>query len=171
MDVAMGGRVAEELIFGKENVTSGASSDIQQATRIARNMVTKFGFSEQVGIVFHGGNSGEESASSETRARIDAEVQRLTHEAYVRAKDLLMRYSKEHTLLAETLLEYETLTGDEVRDLVRNGRKPQRPALLKVPSTNSKSKGGGGSKSNEGGGGGGTGIRGRLFGSSSSSSS
>ncbi|GAX22769.1 ATP-dependent metalloprotease [Fistulifera solaris] len=165
MDVSMGGRVAEELIFGKENVTSGASSDIQQATRIARNMVTKFGFSDQVGIVFHGGNSGEESASSETRARIDAEVQRLTHEAYVRAKDLLMRHSKEHALLAETLLEYETLTGDEVRDLVRNGRKPQRPALLKQSSTS-----GGGSKTNEGGGSG-TGIRGRLFGSSSSRTS
>ncbi|GAX19799.1 ATP-dependent metalloprotease [Fistulifera solaris] len=174
MDVSMGGRVAEELIFGKENVTSGASSDIQQATRIARNMVTKFGFSDQVGIVFHGGNSGEESASSETRARIDAEVQRLTHEAYVRAKDLLMRHSKEHTLLAETLLEYETLTGDEVRDLVRNGRKPQRPALLKQSSSSSSSGGGGGSssssKTNEGGGTG-TGIRGRLFGSSSSRTS
>jgi ATP-dependent metalloprotease len=166
MDVSMGGRVAEELIFGKENVTSGASSDIQQATRIARNMVTKFGFSDQVGIVFHGGNSGEESASSETRARIDAEVQRLTHEAYMRAKDVLMRHSKEHTLLAETLLEYETLTGDEVRDLVRNGRKPQRPALLKQSS----SSGGGSSKTKEGGGSG-TGIRGRLFGSSSSRTS
>lgn len=166
MDVAMGGRVAEELTFGKENVTSGASSDIQQATRIARNMVTKFGFSDQVGIVFHGGNSGEESASSETRARIDAEVQRLTHEAYIRAKDILMRHSKQHVLLAETLLEYETLTGDEVRDLVRNGRKPQRPALLKASSGSSSKD----SKSNEGGGGG-TGIRGRLFGSTKNSSS
>jgi ATP-dependent metalloprotease len=62
MDISMGGRVAEELIFGKENVTCGAQSDIQLATRLARKMVTKFGFSDMVGIVYHGGNNGEESA-------------------------------------------------------------------------------------------------------------
>ena len=131
MDVAMGGRVAEELVFGKDAVTSGASSDIQMATRIARNMVTKWGFSEQVGIVFHGGATGEESASAATRAQIDAEVKDLTQSAYLRAKDLLQKHTAEHKLLAETLLEYETLTGDEVRDLVKKRVKPKRPVLNK----------------------------------------
>ncbi|GFH44062.1 ATP-dependent metalloprotease [Chaetoceros tenuissimus] len=129
MDVAMGGRVAEELIFGPENVTSGASSDIMNATRTARAMVTKYGFSDKVGIVFHGGNTGEESASGATRAMIDSEVQKLTQDSYQRAKDLLMKYSKEHHLLAETLLEYETLTGDEVRDIIHKRKKPNRPIV------------------------------------------
>jgi ATP-dependent metalloprotease len=131
MDVAMGGRVAEELIFGKQEVTSGAMSDIQHATRIARNMVTKYGFSDEVGIVFHGGSNGEESASAETRAKIDQEVKKLTESAYKRAKELLTKYSAEHKLLAETLLEYETLTGDEVRDIVTKRTKPKRPVINK----------------------------------------
>lgn len=132
MDVCMGGRVAEEVVFGAENVTSGASSDIMQATRIARAMVTKFGFSEQVGIVYHGGATGEEHASDETRANIDAEVKKLTDSAYHRTKSLLTKHSAQHKLLAETLLEYETLTGDEVRDLVKKGRKPDRPIINKT---------------------------------------
>ena len=131
MDVAMGGRVAEELVFGKEQVTSGAMSDIQGATKVARNMVTKFGFSDEVGMVFHAGSSGEESASNETRARIDAEVKKLTTESYKRSKELLSKYAREHRLLAETLLEYETLTGDEVRDLVKKHIKPNRPVINK----------------------------------------
>lgn len=131
MDVAMGGRVAEELIFGEENITSGASSDIQAATRVARNMVTKYGFSDEVGIVFHGGAVGQESASDETRSKIDVEVKKLTQGAYERAKVLLQKHSKAHHLLAETLLEYETLTGDEVRDIVTKGTKPKRPIVNK----------------------------------------
>jgi ATP-dependent metalloprotease len=130
MDVAMGGRVAEELIFGKDAVTSGASSDIRYATNIARSMVTKWGFSDQIGIVYHGGEIGED-ASSSTRNRIDEEVRKLTHAAYQRATDLLLKYSEEHKLLAETLLEYETLTGDEVRDLVKKRIKPSRPVINK----------------------------------------
>jgi ATP-dependent Zn protease len=124
--------VAEELVFGQANVTSGASSDIQQATRIARAMVTKFGFSEQVGIVYHGGATGEEHASDETRASIDSEVKKLTEAAYLRAKALLSKHSKEHQLLAQTLLEYETLTGEEVRDIIQKGKKPGRPVINKV---------------------------------------
>ncbi len=131
MDVAMGGRVAEELIFGAENVTSGASSDIMNATRTARAMVTKYGFSDEVGIVYHGGNTGEESASGATRAKIDSEVKSLTDKSYKRAKELLTKYSKEHHLLAETLLEYETLTGDEVRDIVHKRKKPNRSIVNK----------------------------------------
>lgn len=131
MDVCMGGRVAEELIFGSENVTSGASSDIMNATRTARAMVTKYGFSEEVGIVYHGGNTGEESASGATRAKIDSEVKNLTDSSYKRAKELLSKHSKEHHLLAETLLEYETLTGDEVRDIIHKRKKPSRSIINK----------------------------------------
>lgn len=130
MDVAMGGRVAEELIFGESEVTSGASNDIRQATGIARAMVTKLGFSEEIGIVYHGGDSGQE-ASPETRALVDSEVKKLTQAAYRRAKALLTKHADRHKLLAETLLEYETLTGDEVRDVVLNGRKPKRPVINK----------------------------------------
>lgn len=131
MDVCMGGRVAEELIFGEENVTSGAFSDIQQATRIARAMVTKFGFSDEVGIVYHGGDTGEESASASTRAKIDDEVKRLTEASYKRATEMLKKHSKRHHLLAQTLLEYETITGEEVRALVLKGKKPKRPVINK----------------------------------------
>lgn len=129
MDVAFGGRVAEELILGKEDTTSGASSDIAMATNTARNMVTKFGFSEEIGLVRYGGSTGQEHASEETRNKIDAEVKTLTDASYKRAKELLTKYSKQHHLLAKTLLEYETLTGDEVRDLVKKGVKPKRPAI------------------------------------------
>jgi ATP-dependent metalloprotease len=131
LDVCMGGRVAEELIFGAENVTSGAMSDISNATKTARAMVTKYGFSEEVGIVYHEGVNGQESASAETRAKIDGEVKRITEASYKRAKDLLTKYSKQHHLLAEALLEYETLTGDEVRDIIHKGQKPKRPIINK----------------------------------------
>lgn len=129
LDVCMGGRIAEELIFGEENVTSGASSDIQQATNVARAMVTKYGFSEDVGIVYYGGETGQQDASAKTRNQIDEEVKRMTSTSYERARTLLKKYSKEHKLLAETLLEYETLTGDEVRDLIMKGKKPDRPSV------------------------------------------
>eukprot|EP00532_Pseudo-nitzschia_australis_P004906 CAMPEP_0168192566 /NCGR_PEP_ID=MMETSP0139_2-20121125/18117_1 /TAXON_ID=44445 /ORGANISM="Pseudo-nitzschia australis, Strain 10249 10 AB" /LENGTH=708 /DNA_ID=CAMNT_0008115815 /DNA_START=458 /DNA_END=2584 /DNA_ORIENTATION=+ len=129
MDVAMGGRVAEELVFGKEETTSGASSDIANATNVARNMVTKFGFSEEIGLVRYGGSTGQEHASDETRNKIDTEVKKLTDASFKRAKDLLTKYSKQHHLLAKTLLEYETLTGDEVRELVKKGVKPKRSAI------------------------------------------
>lgn len=131
MDVSMGGRVAEELIFGREETTSGAMSDIINASRIARNMVTKYGFSEEIGLVNYGGQTGEEHASDETRSKIDAEVKKLTDASYKRAKELLTKYQKQHHLLAKTLLEYETLTGDEVRDLITKGVKPKRPVINK----------------------------------------
>lgn len=129
LDVCMGGRIAEELVFGEENITSGASSDIQQATNMARAMVTKYGFSEDVGIVYYGGETGQQDASGKTRSHIDEEVKRLTGASYERARALLKKHAKEHKLLAETLLEYETLTGDEVRDLVLRGKKPSRPVV------------------------------------------
>lgn len=126
MDVSMGGRVAEEIIFGKDEISTGAYSDLHHATRTARNMVTKFGFSDKVGVVHHQGDLGE-SASGSTRVAIDEEVKRLTQEAYERATTLLKKFKKEHQMLAEALIEYETLTGDEVRDIVLRRKKPTRP--------------------------------------------
>uniref|UniRef100_A0A7S1BV13 AAA+ ATPase domain-containing protein n=1 Tax=Corethron hystrix TaxID=216773 RepID=A0A7S1BV13_9STRA len=130
MDVCMGGRVAEELIFGEDQVTSGAYSDLDSATSTARNMVTKYGFSGKLGKVHHDGKQGEK-ASEETRAIIDAEVRRLLDESYARATELLKKHKKEHVMLAEALMEYETLTGDEVRDLVLRGKKPKREVFNK----------------------------------------
>ena len=80
MDVCMGGRVAEELIFGVDEVTSGASSDIKQATSLARNMVTKWGMSDEIGVVFH----DKDDQSPETRAAIDREIQKLLMASYQR---------------------------------------------------------------------------------------
>eukprot|EP00581_Thalassiosira_minuscula_P005887 CAMPEP_0183747170 /NCGR_PEP_ID=MMETSP0737-20130205/67120_1 /TAXON_ID=385413 /ORGANISM="Thalassiosira miniscula, Strain CCMP1093" /LENGTH=800 /DNA_ID=CAMNT_0025982879 /DNA_START=363 /DNA_END=2765 /DNA_ORIENTATION=+ len=168
LDVCMGGRIAEELIFGNENVTSGASSDIQMATNIARAMVTKYGFSDDVGIVFYGGDTGQQDAGGKMRNQIDEEVKRLTSASYERARALLKKHAREHKLLAETLLEYETLTGDEVRDLVLKGRKPDRPVVNTDGSLGDQTvvNGGGGKsgKSSKGGGGGGEGRKSRLAG-------
>merc|ERR1712008_140387 len=93
-------------------------------------MVTKLGFSDAVGIVYHDGDeSTGADASEETRAMIDEEVKKLTGQAYQRATELLKKYKKEHILLTETLLEYETLTGDEVRDVILKRKKPDRPII------------------------------------------
>ncbi len=145
MDVCMGGRVAEEIIFGEENVTSGASSDIRQATRLARAMVTRYGFSEKVGVVFH--YLDENGTAAETRACIDAEVERITDSSYQRAKELLTKHKKEHKLLAECLLEFEMLTGEEDEILSctsvnpfehpshKQRRQRQRPTRRTIPAT------------------------------------
>ena len=89
MDVDMAGRVTEELIFGEENVTFGVSSNIFSGSKTTRDMVTKYGFSKDVGVVYHGGNTGEESASVDTRSKIDSEVKSMTEAPYNRAKELL----------------------------------------------------------------------------------
>ncbi len=133
--IMMGGRVAEEMKFGKENITSGASSDIDQATKLARAMVTRWGFSDKLGHVAYGENQEEvflghsvartQNVSEETAQIIDAEVRRLIDEAYVEAKKILTRKKKEWIAIAEGLLEYETLSGDEIKQLMA-GKKPSR---------------------------------------------
>ena len=133
--IMMGGRVAEELKFGKENITSGASSDIDQATKLARAMVTRWGFSDKLGRVAYGDNQEEvflghsvarqQNVSEETAQIIDAEVRRLIDEAYVTARGILTGKKKEWTAIAEGLLEYETLSGDEIRQIMA-GEKPSR---------------------------------------------
>ena len=131
----MGGRVAEELTFGKENITSGASSDIEQATKLARAMVTQWGFSDQLGQVAYGENQQEvflghsvsqsKNVSEATAQKIDNEVRRLIDEAYTQARTILTEKHDEFVALAEGLLEYETLTGEEIKALIR-GEKPAR---------------------------------------------
>jgi cell division protease FtsH len=133
--IMMGGRVAEEFKFGKENITSGASSDIEQATKLARAMVTRWGFSDKLGHVAYGENQEEvflghsvartQNVSEETAQIIDAEVRRLIEEAYSFAKQVLTKKKKEWIAIAEGLLEYETLSGDEIKQLIV-GQKPSR---------------------------------------------
>ena len=120
--MAMGGKVAEELVFGPANVTSGAASDIQQVTRIARAMVTKFGMSEKLGNIdyanehqsFLGPFNHGPSASPVTQELIDAEVRRIVDDGYEEAKAILIEKRDDLDTLAAGLLEYETLTGDDI---------------------------------------------------------
>jgi cell division protease FtsH len=125
--MAMGGRVAEELVFGADNVTSGAASDIQQVTRIARAMVTQFGFSEKLGNVdyaneresFLGSYGGGTNHSSTTQKAIDDEVKAIVDEGYETAKRILTERRDDLERLAQGLLEYETLTGAEIGRIMR----------------------------------------------------
>ncbi len=134
--VAMGGRVAEEITFGHENVTSGAVGDIDQATKMARAMVTRMGFSSELGLVAYGDNQEEvflgmsmgrqQNLSEDTARKIDAEVKRLVQQGYDEAKRILTEKHDAFVMLAEALLEFETLTGDEIKDLIDNGKRPVR---------------------------------------------
>lgn len=125
--VAMGGRVAEEIVFGHGNVTSGASSDIKQATNIARAMVREWGMSNKVGPVFYGpegqdkyaGDHGQKQYSTETEILVDLEVKKLIEDGYKLAKSIIEKHRKKLDLLAITLLEKETLTGDEIKTLLK----------------------------------------------------
>ena len=140
MDVCMGGRVAEELIYGADNVTSGASSDFEQATQIAISMVERWGMSDKVGFVSHKNltaRGGEARVSQHTRAAVDSEVKRLTSHAYENARSILTRHQDKLHLLAEELIKEETLSGDQVREII--GVKP----LKKPPAA--ASEGGNGS--------------------------
>uniref|UniRef100_A0ABD2WYU1 AAA+ ATPase domain-containing protein n=1 Tax=Trichogramma kaykai TaxID=54128 RepID=A0ABD2WYU1_9HYME len=124
MDSCMGGRAAEELIFGQDKVTTGASSDFSNATDIAETMVKMYGMSEKVGFRVHKESDmdGRMAYSGLTKETIDNEVKRLLQESYERAKNILRVHSKEHKLLAEALLKYETLDADDVKALI-SGKK------------------------------------------------
>ena len=141
--IMMGGRVAEELIFGREKVTSGASSDIEQATRLARMMVTRWGLSEELGTVSYGENQDEvflgmsvsrtQNASEATVQKIDTEIRRFVEEGYKEATRILTEKRADLEALAKGLLEFETLSGDEIQDLLM-GKKPNRESVLE-PTT------------------------------------
>ena len=133
--IMMGGRVAEELKFGKENITSGAASDIEQATKLARAMITQWGFSDELGYVSYGENQQEvflghsvaqqKNVSESTAQKIDQEIRRLIDEAYAEARGILTKKKKDWIKLAEGLLEYETLSGKEIEELLA-GKAPTR---------------------------------------------
>ena len=134
--VAMGGRIAEEIIFGHDKVTSGASSDIEMVTKMAKNMVTKYGMTTELGTIAYGENEEEvflgrsvtkqQNMSEETAKKIDAEVKKIVDKGYERARKVLTEKIDDLHKIAKALLIYETLSGDEIRDLILKNIKPTR---------------------------------------------
>ena len=164
--MAMGGKVAEEMVFGPENVTSGASSDIQQITKIARAMVMQFGMSDNLGNIdyaneqqtYLGPTSPGSHLGPETQEQIDIEVRKLVDEGYTTAKNILKKEKKKLDLLANGLLEYETLTGSEITQVLSGKQlnrdlddfdepddKQNNSSVTSIPKTgtNGRKKGGG----------------------------
>jgi cell division protease FtsH len=148
--VSMGGRVAEEVIFGYDKVSSGASSDIQYATRLARDMVTQWGMSDEMGPLQYEEPQGETflgysqsqrvHMSDETAKKIDKEIRRVVDTGYNRAHQLLKDHADELHLLANALLEYETLSGEEIQTLIDKGKierdnEALRPAVVPAAGT------------------------------------
>jgi cell division protease FtsH len=157
LTVAMGGRVAEELTFGKDNITSGAAGDIQQATALAKAMVTRYGYSDELGTVMYGENQEEvflgmsvqrqQNISEMTAQKIDSEVRRLVAFGYEEARRILTENRDALENVAQALLEYETLTGEEVRrvmdggNVVRDmGDAPKGPTGSAVPAAGRSKK-------------------------------
>jgi cell division protease FtsH len=154
--MAMGGRAAEEIIFGPEKVSNGASGDIKMATDQARRMVTEWGMSESLGMIAYGDNSQElflghsvqqnKSVSEHTAQSIDREIKSIIDAAYAKAKSVLTEHLEELNRLARGLLEYETLSGDEIRQVLRGEPVIRRvvdepapePRRASVPTTSSK---------------------------------
>jgi len=146
--IMMGGRMAEEIIFGKEKITSGASSDIDGATRLARAMVTRWGFSDKLGTVSYGENQDEvflgysmgrqTNVSGTTLQTIESEVRRLVDEGTAKAREILTGKREQLETLAKGLLEYETLSGDEIVALLK-GEKPNREEAIEPESTKPQS--------------------------------
>ncbi len=152
---AMGGKAAEELVFGPENVTNGAYSDIQHVTNLATAMVSQWGMSDKLGNINYTstqesflGNQSHFNASEESREIIDQEVRRLVDEAYERAKSILKENWEEMENLAQGLLEYETLTGEDMMRVIRgeapksgddsddgSDKGPAAPSLTAIPKT------------------------------------
>ena len=144
--VSMGGRIAEELIFGYDKVSSGASGDIQYATKLARDMVTRWGMSDKLGPLMY--SEGEEevflgysrqqnsSMSDETAKAIDSEIRRIVEQGYERAKEVLTEHLDQLHTLAGAMLDYETLSGDEIKRLIAGediGRDVISPEKKSVP--------------------------------------
>jgi len=133
--IATGGRIAEEMIFGKDKITNGAASDIQMVTNLARKMITEWGMSEKLGNLRYNNDSEEvflghsvaqsKNLSDSTAKIIDDEVRFLAEEADKSCRKILQNNIEELHIVAKGLLEYETLSGDEIKDLIK-GIKPSR---------------------------------------------
>ena len=144
--VAMGGRVAEELIFGYDKVTSGAAQDIKMATKLSRAMVQQFGMSDKLGPLAYGENEEEvflghsiartQHLSDQTQKLVDEEIKALVNEGYDTARRILTENIDALHTIAKGLLEYETLSGDEIRDLL-DGKPPVREDLSDAPPARS----------------------------------
>src|SRR3569832_1542090 len=141
--IMMGGRVAEELVFGRDKVTSGVASVFVLVSRLARMMVMRWGLSEELGTVSYGENQDEvflgmsvsrtQNASEATVQKIDSEIRRFVEEGYNEATRILTEKRADLEALAKGLLEFETLSGDEIIDLLK-GKKPNRESVLE-PTT------------------------------------
>jgi cell division protease FtsH len=148
--ISMGGRVAEEIIFGHEKVSSGASSDIKYATSLARAMVTEWGMSDKLGPLFYGddnremhyGGSHHTAMSQDIANKVDAEVKEIVEGAHSTAKKILTDHIDELHLVAKNLLEFETLSGDDIKGLLKGepidrsgGETPRISGKTSVPSS------------------------------------
>ncbi len=133
----MGGRAAEEIIFGPDKVSNGAAGDIKMATDQARRMITEWGMSEKLGMIAYGDNSQEvflghsvtqnKNVSEATAREIDDEIRAIIDHAYAKAKRILTETPRGPEALAKGLLEYETLSGDEIQQVLRG-----EPVIRKV---------------------------------------
>ncbi|WP_440996916.1 ATP-dependent zinc metalloprotease FtsH [Arhodomonas sp. SL1] len=146
-----GGRLAEEIIFGPDRVTTGAQNDIQRATELARNMVTKWGLSDRMGPLSYGEDEGEvflghqvtqhKTISDETAHAIDEEVRRIIEENYRYAKQILEESMDKLHMMAEALMKYETIDHEQIGDIM-NGRPPRPPEDSQGPAQPSTGEGG-----------------------------
>ena len=151
ISVAMGGRIAEEMIFGYDNVTSGASSDIEMVTKMAKNMVTRYGMSDQLGPIAYQENEEEvflgrsvsrtQNVSEETAKKIDSEVKKIVEAGYARAKKILAEKVEELHKVSKALLTYETLSGEEIKKIVFENVYPKRLSGKEEASTTKKKLG------------------------------
>jgi len=142
--IATGGRIAEEMIFGKEKITSGAAGDIQSVTYWAKKMVTEWGMSEKLGKIRYNNDSEEvflghsvaqsKNISDATAKIIDDEIRSIVEEAELKCRKILTENIDELHIVAKGLLEYETLSGDEIKDLIK-GIKPSRDDFDEDTST------------------------------------
>jgi len=148
--VACGGRIAEELIFGEERVTTGASSDIRMATDMARRMVTEWGMSDKLGFLAYSADeqevflgrsvSQQKNMADSTASIIDSEIRRIVDDAYTAATKILKKHDDQLERLAQGLLEYETLNGEEIRIIVEGGTlsRPDPSDDIDTPRTKRK---------------------------------
>jgi cell division protease FtsH len=144
-----GGRIAEELIFGKDAITTGASNDIEKATELARNMVTKWGLSERMGPLSYGENEDEvflgrsvtkhKEVSEETARAIDEEVRHIIDNAYATSEKILKDNITILHAMSDALMKYETLDAEQIQDIME-GREPKPPAHFTEDNNNDNSK-------------------------------
>ncbi len=144
-----GGRIAEELIYGEKGVTTGASNDIERATELAHNMVTKWGLSEKLGPVKYGDENDEpflgrsagtskQGISDETASEIDKEVKEILGNCYKTAKEVLENNIDALHKMSQALMDYETLDADQIDDIMAGGEPRAPKSTEEPPSKDSK---------------------------------